>query len=118
MEVDLEPKPRHIWRWLVVAVLIVGVLGLIYYLFWYRARPEKTVAFSQLLAEIRRDGIATLTVSGEELTAEQKSSNQILRTTVPASYPDLIRLAEEHNVEVTYRAGSSVLLPSLGPTLQ
>jgi ATP-dependent Zn protease len=116
----METKRRHVGRWVVVVILI-GCLGIGYYLFWHRARPEKTVSFSQLIAEVRRDGIATLTVSGEEVTAEQKSSKHVLRTTAPPTYLDLIRLAEEHNVEVTYRSGSSAwtwMLQGLGPTLQ
>jgi hypothetical protein len=110
---------RRLWILLPVLLTALGVIG--YYLIGHRAVPERVISFSDLLAEIRHDNISTLLVSGQEVTAHRKNDKQILRAIMPAAYPDLIPLTEQHHVEVVYRLLQdrwSWVGNTIGPTLQ
>ncbi|MEY2414178.1 MAG: cell division protease FtsH [Acidobacteriaceae bacterium] len=94
----------------VVFWLVIGISAL---LLWQVVRgansgqKEKDVNFSQFMSDVDQGNIKEVTITGMDVHGKFHSDGSGFHTTVPASYPDMIRALREKNVNINIRDANS-----------
>ena len=112
---------RRLWLIIASGAVLSSVVSWLW-ISTYRSRNEKTVSLTYLTTEIQRNLISSIIVSGQEVTAQYKASPKRLKATIPSSFPELFRSAEEHKVDIAVRASTggfwSWIGAVIGPVLE
>ncbi|MBI3693818.1 MAG: ATP-dependent metallopeptidase FtsH/Yme1/Tma family protein [Acidobacteria bacterium] len=69
---------------------------------------EKTYTFTQFLDEVQAGNVTEVTISnGNQVTGKLKSSPVMLRTVIPANYPDVYKLLQDRKVNIDIKQADS-----------
>jgi cell division protease FtsH len=64
---------------------------------------ENLMSFSELVSKADEGNVQDVIVNGSELTGHMKGSKDLFKTTIPANYPDLYKILNDHGVNVTVK---------------
>jgi cell division protease FtsH len=64
---------------------------------------ENLMSFSELVSKANEGNVQDVTVNGSELIGHMKGSKDQFKTTIPANYPDLYKILNDHGVNVNVK---------------
>ena len=81
-------------------------------------QKEKEINFSQLMSDVDAGNVKEVTIIGMEVRGKYRNDNSGFHTTVPANYPDMIKMLRDKGVNISVRdvsSGSWTWIVNLAP---
>src|SRR5881409_3030347 len=66
-------------------------------------QKEKEVNFSQFMSDVDKGNVKEITIIGMEVRGKYRNDNSGFHTTVPANYPDMIKMLRDKGVTINIR---------------
>jgi cell division protease FtsH len=73
---------------------------------------EREVSFSEFMSQVDQGNVAEVTILNTEVRGKYRNDKTGFRTTVPANYPDMIKMLRDKNVLISVKDGQSGNWPS------
>ena len=74
-------------------------------------QKEKEINFSQFMADVDQGNVKEVTITNQEVRGKYRSDNSPFHLTVPANYPDMIKVLRDKGVTMNFRDISGVSWP-------
>ncbi|MGA2148677.1 MAG: ATP-dependent zinc metalloprotease FtsH, partial [Bryobacteraceae bacterium] len=84
-----------------VAVLLIAVVKT------GQGKKEDALTFTEFLNKVQAGEVKDVTITSDEVHGDYANRNQGLTTTIPLNYPDLYKLLNDKNVNVTMKPANS-----------
>ena len=73
---------------------------------------ERDFTFSEFLSNVDQNNVTEVTITGQEVHGKLKNDKSGFRTTVPASYPDMIKELRDKGVNINVKDAQAGGWPS------
>ena len=73
---------------------------------------ERGINFSEFMSQVDQGNVSEVTINSSEVRGKFKNEKAGFTVTVPANYPDMYKILQEHGVNITVKDVSSGSWPS------
>jgi len=75
-------------------------------------QKEREINFSEFMSQVDQDNVAEVTILSSEVRGKFKNDKTGFHATIPANYPDMYKVLQDHHVSITVKDVSSGSWPS------